>query len=175
MEFFNKITVRARTSFYLSIAEKLFEGLNKTDEGYVQAKEALEHSWKWLNGDLITGDQLYEYLENEKDTGLMVFGYRYKNDPVKVLIWKILITSLMYTIWQAYQMENEKYLPQTIEDVDETIIDDFMSYTNKCQSFNTQWIELLKSYLLKKFQTNDSNELGNPIQKNEIMKVINGV
>ena len=171
----NKNTIRARVSFYLAIAEMIFKELKKNDEGYLYARKALDRCWDWLEGEDLTGDELCEYLENMDDTGLMVFSSEVQGDPIKEPVWIVIITSLMYTIWQAYQIKHEKYLPESIESVDENAIDYLIDEANKCQSFNTQWIELLKSYLLKKFQTNDSNELGNPIQKNEIMKVINGV
>ena len=173
MDFINKISIKARVAFYIAIAEKLFEQVNQNVSGYTQAREALDHCWSWLEGKAITGDELYEYLENEQDTGLMVFGYYFKNDPINEPIWKIIITSLMYNIWQAYQIENERYLPQTIEDVDETIIDDFMRYIDECQTFNRVWVDLLINYLIENYGTSNTN--GNSaILKNEVMQIIQG-
>jgi len=141
MDFMCCITVRARASFFLALAEKLFEGIDNEDEGYAQAREALENCWSWLEGKEVTADELYKYLENVDDTGLMVFAYEVKDDPGKISIWNTVITSLMYIIWQAYRLEGAEYVPQTIEAVDETIIDYLIEYASECQSYNKNWIK----------------------------------
>jgi hypothetical protein len=175
MEFMKNITIRGRVAFYLAIAQKLFEELENNDDGYLYANEALNQCWFWLNGKDLTGDELCEYLENENDTGLMVFSSNVQDNPVKEPIWIVIITALMYTIWQAYQLKHEKYLPESIEQVDENAIDYLIEYAHKCQSFNEVWIELLRKYLLENHKTDNANEYGNPIMKSDIMMVVGGV
>ena len=175
MEFIKSITVRGRVAFYLAIAQKLFEELKKDDDGYIQANEALNQCWSWLEGNDLSGDELCEYLENEKDTGLMVFSSNVQGDPIKEPVWIVIITSLMYTIWQAYQTKNEKYLPESIEQVDESAIDYLIEYAYKCSSFKEIWLESLKNYLLENHNISDSNENQTlSILKEDIMKVIEG-
>lgn len=171
MDFISHITIRARVSFYIALAEKLFEGIDNKDDGYTEARKALDKCWAWLEGKDVTADELYEYLENVDDTGLMIYAYDEK-DPNKVAIWNIVITSLMYIIWHAYTIEGAEYVPQTIEAVDETIIDYLINYTSECHEFNKSWMDLLERYLLKNYRTDSINEYGNPVDKNEIMRVI---
>ncbi len=89
----------------------------------------------------MSGDELCEHLENEKNTGLMVFNSNVQGNPVKEPVWIVIITSLMYTIWQAYQTKNEKYLSESIEQVDESAIDYLIEYAYKCSSFKVVWIK----------------------------------
>lgn len=172
MEFLGNITVRARVAFYLTIAEKVFEEFDQTDEGYSYTREALDYCWYWLEGKTVTGQALHFYLENLDDTGLMTLACNAKDNPVKEPIWCVLITSLAYTVWHAYISEGEKCLSETICEVDETIIDELIKFSGQCQSFNSNWLELLGNYLFTKYQTNDDAELGNPIRKSEVMMII---
>lgn len=171
MDFMSKITDRARVAFCLAIAQKSFEELSKDDKGYLIASEALEQCWSWLEGKNISGDELCEYLENERDTGLMVYSSLVQGDPVKEPIWITIITALMYTTWQSYQVKNEKYLPQSIEQVDEGVIEIFIDYAKKCINYDEIWVELLEAYLLEKHKATDMNEIGIEISKNEIMSI----
>jgi Immunity protein Imm6 len=143
--------------------------LEENDEGYAEARNALDKCWKWLEGEEIAGDTLYECLENENDTGLLVFGSMAVDNPLKLSVWNTIATALMYVIWQAYEAEGEKYLPQTIEEVDETMIDDLLSCASESNQLNVSWLEGLKQYLLTKYPANEPSQLGKPIDKAEVM------
>jgi hypothetical protein len=169
IDFIYKITIRARVALYLAVAESLVNIIKEEDEGYTEARNALDKCWKWLEGEEIAGDTLYECLENEDDTGLLVFGSMAAGNPLELSVWNTLATALMYVIWQAYKAEGEKYLPQTIEDVNETMIDDLLSCANESKQFNILWLEELKQYLLEKYPTSEPNQLGKPIDKTEVM------
>lgn len=171
MDFMSRITIRARVAFYLAIAQKSFEELSKDDKGYLNASEALDQCWSWLEGKDISGDELCEYLENERDTGLMVYSSFVEGDPVKEPIWITIITALMYTIWQAYQVKKEEFLPESIEQVDEGAIDVFIDYAKKCINYDENWVKLIETYLLEKHKTIDIGEIGTVISKNEIMDI----
>lgn len=169
IDFICKITIRARVALYLAVAESVFAGIKTNDEGHAEARKALDKCWKWLEGEEIDGDTLYECLENEHDTGLLVFGSMAAGNPLKLSVWNTLATALMYVIWQAYEAEGEKYLPQTIEEVNETMIDDLLSCATESNQFNVSWFEELKQYLLEKYPTNEPTQLGKPIDKTEVM------
>lgn len=172
IDFISSITIRARVAFYLAIAESLFNVIKKDEKGYAEARNALDKCWKWLEGEEVAGDTLYESLENEDDTGLLVFGSMAAGNPLKLAVWNTLATALMYVIWQAYEVEGEKYLPQTIEEVNETMIDDLLSCASESDQFNVSWFEELKQYLLEKYPANEPNQLGKPIGKTEVMDLL---
>jgi Immunity protein Imm6 len=172
IDFIYKITIRARVALYLAVAESLFNYIKKDEKGYAQARSALDKCWKWLDGEEVAGDTLYEYLENEDDTGLLVFGSMAAGNPPKLAVWNTFATALMYVIWQAYEVEGEKYLPQTIEEVNETMIDDLLSCATESNQFNISWFEELKQYLLEKYPANEPNQLGKPISKIEVMELL---
>lgn len=169
MEFIRQITIRARVAFYLAVAQKSLEGLSIDDEGYQAATEALNQCFCWLEGQDISGDELCEYLENERDTGLMIYSSLTQEDPLKEPIWITIITALMYTTWQAYRIKNESFIPESIEQVDEDAIYSFMEYAKRCANYDEQWVQLLGAYLLDKYKAEDIGNEGVTISKDEIM------
>jgi hypothetical protein len=167
-----KMTIRARVALYLAVAENVFKLLKEEDKGYAEAKDALDKCWEWLEGRNVSADTLYEYLENADDSGLLVFGSMAAGNSLKLSIWNTLATALMYVIWQAYNVEGEKYLPQTIEEVDETMIDDLLSCATESNQFNVSWFEKLKQHLLDKYPVNELNQLGKPVHKAEVINLL---
>ena len=67
----------------------------------------------------------YLIFDNEDDGGVSVY-LEFTDDPQQEAIWFSIGYAIAYTIWQAYQYENEEYVPQPIELVDDSTIGEFM-------------------------------------------------
>lgn len=171
IDFINAITIRARVAFYLAIAESLFDAINVSDEGYFQARKALDECWLWLEGKEISGDTLYKYLANEDDTGVATFESMV-DDLSKSPAWNTLVMSLAYIIWQEYKIEGEKYLPADIEEVSEAVIDEFLAFASESENFDKTKFDRLKRHLLKEYASKTADEQGGFIRKNEIMSFL---
>jgi hypothetical protein len=171
IDFISAITIRARAAFYLAVSEDLFDAIKISDEGYSQAREALDKCWLWLEGKQISGNTLYEYLANENDTGVATFESMV-DDPSKSPAWNTLVMSLAYVIWQEYKIEGEKYLPADIEEVSEAMIDEFLAFASESENFNKTKLDKLEQYLLNEYASKTADEQGNFIRKNEIMGLL---
>jgi len=164
IEEIKSLSVNAKVVFYLALTERLLHIIVKNIEGYNKAKETLSNCWNWVEGKPVTGDSLYELLDNEEDTGLSIYA-ELEEDPQRLQLWYILIDAVSYTIWQAYKKEDVKYLPQPIEIVDEDIIYHFIDNVKMINEFDSSWILSLKEYLQNNFQ-NDQ------LQKAVIMNIL---
>lgn len=166
------ISIRARIAFYLIIVEKAIQNLPKDSIGYANARETLDKCWDVCEGINLSGDELCYYLENEEGTGLMVFSSEVMDDTILEPIWLTIITATMYAIWQTYKINNDPYLPESIEQVDENAIDYLIESAIKCEGISIEFIEDLKNRFISKYKVNDMDEIGEAIEKNYIIKSI---
>jgi len=124
--------------------------------------------WEWVEEKKYSGDELYLMLDNEDDGGVSIYEL-FTDDPQQERIWLCIIDAIAYTIWQAYKHENDEYLPQPIETVDDDTIDEFMTNIRKIHGYNENWESILKQYLLDHYSPESSNK---KIFRSEIMNKI---
>lgn len=79
--------------------------------------------WDWVEDKKHSGDELYDMFVNEDDTGVSIYE-QFTDDPQQKAIWFCVLYAIAYTIWQAYQYENQIYLPAPVELVDDSVIDE---------------------------------------------------
>jgi hypothetical protein len=161
------VTIRARTAYYLAVAESVLPAIPSTDEGFNYAREAMNRAWQWIAGAPITAADLYRCLENEHDTGLVVFFYRAADERERGAAWGVVYTAIMYVIWQAYRAEGAKYVPQTIEATDETMVLDLHRYAEDTGRFDHQLAHRLLNYLQANYASKN-DELGRPISRRDV-------
>jgi len=145
------MTIRARAVYFLALAERAVARMKRDAAGYKEARSALDAAWRWVGNEGIKGDSLYAYLENEDDTGLMVFGGAARHNEELASLWNVILTALLYVIWQAYQEEGEEYLPQTIEAVDESIVGDLHRHAEKAALLTKESEFGIREALLQRF------------------------
>jgi hypothetical protein len=168
------VTIRAQSAYFLAAAESVFfAAVLATDPGANYARDSLASAWTWIEGTQISADDLYAFLENENDTGLMVFGYEARSDPAKSAAWATLITAIMYVVWQAYRAEDAKYVPQTIESVDETIVHDLCMHAERTGKLDQQFLHRLMDYLLRRHVASNGDKLGRPVLREELVMLKN--
>lgn len=85
--------------------------------------------WDWVEDKKYSGDEFYDMLDNE-DGGVTNYE-QFTDDPQQLAIWFCGLYAIAYTIWQAYQHENQIYFPAPIELVDDSVIDEFMTEDRK--------------------------------------------
>lgn len=169
MELLSDLTVRARVAFHLAVAEEAFATVAPGDPGRARAREALDAGWRWVEGAPVSADELYRRLENEQDTGLMVWGQAASADPEAAAAWCAIIDAWMYLVWRAYAAESCVYLPQTIEDVDETMIDDLLGHAGQTRSFDPTRATRRRDRLLERHRRGDVERLGQPLTRDEAL------
>lgn len=105
-----------RVGLVLTVAEIVFSVISKGDERYPNGREALDKCWLWVESHAVTGDELYELIDNADFTGISEFAEE-EEDLRIARIWALLVDAVAYTSWEAYKNENVKYLPQSLESI----------------------------------------------------------
>jgi len=111
---FDNLPSEVKTGFILALSEKVFSVISKTDERYPVGREALDKYWLWVESEAVTGDELYELIDNADYTGISEFMEEEDNLNI-ALMWSLLVDAVAYTSWAACKFEKVKYLPQSLE------------------------------------------------------------
>jgi hypothetical protein len=110
----------------LIVAERVFSVVRKDDEGYSKGREALDKCWLWVESHTVTGDELYELIDNVDYTGISEFAEE-EEDLDIARLWSLLVDAVAYTSWEAYKKEKVKYLPQALEGIGADSINVFLN------------------------------------------------
>lgn len=122
MNSIENLNAEEKVAVGLVIAEKMFNSLAIEEPGYNTGREALDSSWKWLEGGNISGDELCNYIDSEDYIDVAEFANKEK-DAQKQYAWYSVLDAVSYTTYQAYNKEGRRFLPQVIEIIDdETLI-----------------------------------------------------
>ncbi|MBX9988113.1 Imm6 family immunity protein [Priestia aryabhattai] len=138
MNRFNNLSEDAKVVYLLSLSNLIINKVSES-EGFEVAVESLEKAWEWLKLKDLDADSLYVYLENIDETDIMTY-MQLEDDKDNEKVWICIGNALAYTIWEAYQYEKEKYLPQTIESVDYQTIESFITNFEKVYENNSTQI-----------------------------------
>lgn len=125
MKQLNNVSTEAKIGYLLSLSDLIIEHISNS-EGYEIAVEAMEKCWQWVRFKNLRADELYYYLENMDETDVMTY-MQLEENVKNESVWICIANALAYTIWEAYQYEKEKYLPETIECVDDETIESFIT------------------------------------------------
>ncbi|RYI28832.1 hypothetical protein EVU96_12950 [Bacillus infantis] len=110
----------------LTVAEKVFSGISKEDERYLDGRAALDKCWLWVESHAVAGDEIYELIDNADFTGISEFAEE-EEDLDIAGVWSILVDAVAYTSWEAYRNEKVKYLPQSLESINTDSITIFLN------------------------------------------------
>ncbi|MGI6833831.1 Imm6 family immunity protein [Bacillus paralicheniformis] len=105
-----------KSAYYLGLCEAIVPTLKQSND-FNYIKEALDACWKWLEHKNIEADDLYTYLENLDDTGILTLMQLESNEDA-LDAWICIADAISYTIYKAYKYQKDEYLPETIESID---------------------------------------------------------
>lgn len=107
---------KIKVGFVLAVGEKVFKRISKDSSKYLEGRVALDTCWKWLENGTVSGDTLYEIIDNLDCTGISEFPET-EEDPKLAKLWCLLVDIVAYIAWLEYKKENVKYLPQALEGI----------------------------------------------------------
>jgi hypothetical protein len=168
MDQFNNLSVDAKVIYLLSLYELIIDKISKS-EGYEVALESFGKCWEWVEFKNIEAYKLYLYLENTDEEDVITY-MQFEEDSAREKVWICLANALAYTIWEAYQYEKEKFLPQTIESVDYETVDHFLATFNQVYV-----IDSLADKLLHYFEINYPMGTDKKVNINAIKTFINSI
>lgn len=122
--------VNKNLAFFLQVlTEKIVHHLHKSrDVQFVN--ETLEMTNNFLSGKKVDPDLLYNRLENLDEEDILTYS---ELDTIShVEIWVCIANAVAYLCLLNYETNGEKYLPETIEAIDERTLDAFFDNYKKC-------------------------------------------
>ena len=137
---------------------------------YIEYKDFVMDSLKLANQSLdqdskICPDILYSRLENVDEKDILTFMELDKEtDP---LVWSCIANYFVLVCYHSYQHSGEKYIPQTIESVDEDTIEAYVSSYQQLLADNYQLVEQVSTLDLEQFLKDPlvDNYFGNLLQE----------
>ncbi|WP_252230798.1 Imm6 family immunity protein [Clostridium sp. ZBS15] len=149
-----KLKDEIKVGFVITIAEKVFSKINKTDDRYVDGRDALNKCWTWVENNGISGDDLYELIDNAECTGISEF-VEDEEDLNIARLWSLLVDTVSYTSWMAYKKENTKYLPQSLEGIKEESFIILIESAIETSFITKDEIIVFEQQLLSNYQISD--------------------
>ena len=146
----------------------MFTLINKDDSGYKVGREALISCWKWLEGEKISVDDLYNYIDSEDYIDVAEFANK-ENDKQKQEAWYSLLDAVSYTIYQAYLKENRKFVPQAVEVVDDETLIIQVKNAFESNNFKKESVSDVIKYLMENYSVNDSIKTLNHIKRDNLL------
>ena len=138
-----------------------------SDKDYMEfVRESLKLSSQALdNKSEINPDILYDRLENLDEYGILTFMELDKE--TNPLVWSCIANYFALICYHSYQHSGEKYLPQTIESVDEDTIEAYVSSYQQLLAENNQLVDQLLALDLEQvlFDPLVANYFGNLLQE----------
>ena len=140
---------------------------------HIEYKDFVLDSLKLANQSLdqdskICPDILYSRLENVDEKDILTFMELDKEtDP---LVWSCIANYFVLVCYHSYQHSGEKYIPQTIESVDEDTIEAYVSSYQQLLADNYQLVEQVSTLDLEQFLKDPrvDKEYGNLLQENKL-------
>lgn len=167
--YFYQISSEAKVAYFLGLSELIIQKLLDSKH-YKVIRTSIDKCWQWLESKEIDADDLFWYLENIDDTGIITLMQSEKDDK-KLKVWICIGNALAYTIRLAYEHQGDQYLPATIEGVnEEETFNEFENNFNEITSVDTKRI---KSDFLMHLVNYYLKDKKNTIAKQEILKVLN--
>ena len=113
----------------------------------------------------ICPDLLYSRLENMDENDILTFMELDKE--TNPLVWSCIANYFVLVCYHSYQHSREKYLPQTIESVDEETTEDYVSSYQQLLAGNNQLVDQLLAPELEQVLNDPlvANYFGNLLQE----------
>ena len=156
MEKFTLINRSAKMAFYLLLSDIIIEMLNDSDK-YIVTKEYLNLCWQWINEKNVEADELYSYLESEKELCVLNFMSSETNVQ-RIKAWSCLCYVVGHIALEAYKFEGAKFVPQTLECPEDEIIEDFLENFKQLYQ-NSDLADRLLEYLAEHYPASNDNEV----------------
>ncbi|MBC1502177.1 hypothetical protein HB943_16365 [Listeria weihenstephanensis] len=120
---FERISSNGQVALLLVLSEKISSKISDS-KNFAIARKGLDACWEWLEEQKIEADDLYWYLENLDDTGILTV-MQTEEDNEKLQAWICIADAVAFTIKEAYDFQGDKYLPATIEAIDIDTVEEF--------------------------------------------------
>ncbi|SFC72518.1 Immunity protein Imm6 [Bacillus sp. 491mf] len=133
----------------LTNAESLlhaYEDIVKNKELYKEGQRVIGICKEWITNNEITADDIYETVDSQDGYDIVEFGYLKGITEEESYMWALLTNIVCVLCSIAYQMENQKYVPQAIECIIKEKIERFVIFINQNMDAHEDIKECLKYF-----------------------------
>lgn len=133
-----KLEQKNKSIFAIKLAERACSYLQESNAKDL-INEAIKVGWQWVHTEENVGEVLYNFLDNEEN-GFTLF--QEMAEGVKsISAWDCIIDAIAYVSRAAYEKEGTKYLPESIEIVDDNIFTHMVHSLILCDDKEREYIE----------------------------------
>lgn len=133
-----KLDQKSKCTLAIRLAEKASSYLQERNAKRL-INEAIEIGWRWVHTEEISGEVLYDFLDNEEN-GFTLFQETEKDERI-VRAWDCIIDAVAYVSRAAYEKEGVRYMPEPVEIVDDNIFTHMIQSLILCDSMEREYIE----------------------------------
>jgi Immunity protein Imm6 len=162
---FEKLESDRQVAFLLGLSQTVVD-LLISSSAYKDINSAMKACWGWLENKKYSGDEIYYLLDDGTEFTGLFMQMQDENEPLKELVWGCIVDAISFINWRAYQFDNEEYLPAPIENVDESMLQQFLDGFYEIKPINQVLVKEFINYL------KDSNT---SLKKDDIMNFLKGV
>lgn len=110
---------------------KAYEDIVKNKEFYKEGQRVIGICKEWITNNEITADDIYETIDSQDGYDIVEFGYLKGITEEESYMWSLLTNIVCVLCSLAYQMENQKCVPQAIECIIGEKIELFVIFINQ--------------------------------------------
>lgn len=168
------ISVYGRVAFFLIVSEEALRMVKLEEKCDIELiKQLISTCWDWCGGKAVSAYDLWTLLESEEDITINDISWKYKDDNIKGPILKILVISLMYTLFHALKKENIVDVPESIENVDDiTAVTYLFDYANECENISDLRINKIFDFFYKHFKADSPKDYGKTIERKDLINLL---
>lgn len=163
--------IRPRVAFALAVAQMVERELPADSAALTAAHEALRLSWNWVAGASVKGADIDPYIDSQTDNNLMRHILRCPRGPAYAAL-TVTMQAVAYAGRKAYDAEGAKRMSDPMWQVDESILDDLMSYALETSQYNEAAAQRIVRFLADRYTGQGPETLGGPITVAEVLPLI---
>src|SRR5207244_2113165 len=126
----------------------------------------IDDAWRWETGNDVSADQIYSYLDNPEESGLVFLEPSLPKEAQAGC--SAIISALSYVSWHAYRAAKKTIMPSPIHEVNEGIVNEVVEFARQCPSCSMSTVDCIAN-LLTETSKGDPSALGNPIDKRAVL------
>ena len=122
---FERLNSNKQVVYLLGLSEAIIKRLSNSPN-FNAAKNALETCWEWAETKEHSADDIYNLLDDGTEETSLFMLMQDETEEVNELAFGCIVDAVSYTNWIAFQNEGLGYLPAPIENVDLSLVEQFL-------------------------------------------------
>ncbi|MFP9131178.1 Imm6 family immunity protein [Niallia sp. BSM11] len=131
---FSHLTDEGKVLFFILLSKEILSDFSQIEDRQL-AQNALSKCLEWVKNNEEIGYELYDLLDDDEN-GITIIQEMSKNEKDSAA-WNCIIDTVAYTCRKAMEKEGVIYFPEPIAQVDDTIVEHFISSIEQVKGDST--------------------------------------